>query len=268
MTGKSFIAGILSFVRQKARLARAFGVVVGLSGGVDSAVVAKLCVQALGKDKVLALIMPDGKSGKHDVQKAERFAKSLAIKYVVVDISAIARELEKQSDDGNKAVVGKKDKQGYAVVARKAKGNVRPRLRMAVLYYYANSLNYLVAGTGNKSELLTGYFSKYGDGGVDFLPIGGLYKTQVWQLARELKIASEIVDAAPSAGLWKGQTDEKEMGITYALLDKLLEKLYDEKKTASAAAKELNVPVATARKVEKMVLLSKHKREMPPVFLF
>jgi len=96
-----------------------------------------------------------------------------------------------------------------------ALANLSPRMRMAVLYYEARRLNYLVLGTGNKSEISVGYFTKYGDGGCDMLPIGGLFKTEVWELARFLKIPSELIEKAPSAGLWEGQTDEGEIGMSY-----------------------------------------------------
>ncbi|MFN3966799.1 MAG: NAD(+) synthase, partial [Endomicrobiia bacterium] len=128
-----------------------------------------------------------------------------------------------------------------------ARGNLKPRLRMLVLYYFANKLNYLVAGTGNKSEIMMGYFTKYGDGGVDILPIGDLLKKDVIQLARKLEIPERIINKKPSAGLWPGQTDEEEMGITYKKLDKILE------------SKSKN------SKIENIIKKTEHKRKPPEI---
>jgi len=130
--------------------------------------------------------------------------------------------------------------------------NMKPRLRMATLYFLANSLNYLVAGTGNRSELTLGYFTKYGDGGVDLLPIGDLLKSDVRTAARELGVPDEIVEKAPSAGLWLGQTDEAEMGFSYEVLENHL--------TNGPAA----VSPALAMRIERLIRQSEHKRSLPP----
>jgi NAD+ synthase len=129
---------------------------------------------------------------------------------------------------------------------------------MITLYYFANNLNYLVAGTGNKSEALVGYFTKYGDGGVDILPLGGLLKTEVRELARELDIPEKIIDKTPSAGLWQGQTDEAELGITYQDLDKTLQALESGKTSA--------LPPKLVAKVKNLIAISEHKRRPPPIF--
>jgi NAD+ synthase len=129
---------------------------------------------------------------------------------------------------------------------------------MISLYYLAQSHNYLVLGSGNKAELLVGYFTKYGDGGVDLLPLGDLSKTQVWELARELGVPQEVVDRPPSAGLWPGQTDEGEMGITYHELDRVL--------AAIEAGETAGIKPATLDKVRGMIADSAHKRAVPPVF--
>ena len=131
--------------------------------------------------------------------------------------------------------------------------NVKPRLRMAALYFIANSLNYLVTGTGNRSELTLGYFTKYGDGGVDLLPIGGLLKSEVRALGRELGVPDHVIDKPPTAGLWMGQTDEAEMGFTYDTLEAYL------KKGSSA------VPGAVAGRIDLLRKISDHKRALPPV---
>jgi NAD+ synthase len=131
--------------------------------------------------------------------------------------------------------------------------NIKPRLRMTTLYFIANSLNYLVAGTGNRSEIALGYYTKYGDGGVDLLPIGGLLKSEVRALARELNVPAPIIDKPPSAGLWIGQTDEAEMGFTYDALERYL--------TQGRGA----VPASVADRIEQLRASSEHKRALPPI---
>ena len=137
--------------------------------------------------------------------------------------------------------------------ARVPFANVKPRLRMSTLYFVANSLNYLVAGTGNRSELTIGYFTKYGDGGVDLLPLGQLTKSEVLAMARDLEVPESIIDKTPSAGLWAGQTDEEEMGFTYADLERYLQKGPD------------GVAPALAMRVERLVRATDHKRSGPPM---
>jgi NAD+ synthase len=139
------------------------------------------------------------------------------------------------------------------IQARRPLANVKPRLRMTALYFLANRLDYLVAGTGNRSELSIGYFTKHGDGGCDLLPIGRLLKSEVRSLARELKVPSTIVDRTPSAGLWLGQRDEEEMGFTYAELERYLEE------------GPQGVSPALAMKIERLIRASEHKRELPPM---
>ena len=238
---------IEAFVRSRVRAAGAKGVVVGLSGGVDSAVVAALCVAALGRRRVLALLMNEDWQAS---LQAEKYAGQLGIACRKVGITPILRSFE--------LAAGRTS-------ARLATANLKPRTRMAILYYFANSMGLLVAGTGNKSEIQTGYFTKYGDGGVDFLPIGGLYKTQVRALAAFLKVPDAIIDAPPTAGLWKGQTDEGELGITYGELDKLLHLMHDQKLSAAKAAEKAGTALKTAKLVEKKMLAARHKLEMPPV---
>nr|MCU0256832.1 NAD(+) synthase [Vicinamibacterales bacterium] len=138
--------------------------------------------------------------------------------------------------------------------ARLAQANLKPRLRMTTLYYVANRLNYLVAGTGNRTEIAIGYYTKYGDGGVDLLPLGALVKSEVRALARELGVPAPIIEKPPSAGLWIGQTDEGEMGFTYAELEDYLLRGPDA------------VAPATVMKIERLVRASEHKRHLPPVF--
>lgn len=214
---------------------------MGLSGGVDSSVVATLVKEAVGKDRVLALILPCH-SQRQDLKDAQLFAKKLAIKTKALDLSNIYDNLRRILP-----------KAGSLAVA-----NLKPRLRMLILYYFANKLNYLVCGTGNKSEIMCGYFTKHGDGATDILPIGDLLKKQVRSLAKELKIPQHIIDKPPTAGLWSGQTDEGEMGITYPELDDILERLEDKKRQLLPKKK-------VDDKVREMIKRSEHKRQGPKI---
>ena len=198
---------LTSFIRKKVREAGAEGVVLGMSGGIDSTVVAVLCAKALGPKKVIGLSMPESNvSDSQDVADAHEMAKKLGIDFKMVDITIALDGIHKSVID-------------YKSGARLPNANMRPRVRMVILYYYANLLNRLVVGGGNRSELRTGYFTKYGDGASDMIPLGCLYKTQVRQLADHLGIPKRIIYKVPTAGLWKGQTDEDELGIQYEKLD-------------------------------------------------
>jgi NAD+ synthase len=229
---------ISEWLQTQVRSAGAQGLVVGLSGGVDSAVTAALAKRAMG-DEVLGVLMPCH-SQPIDAEHAMMVAETLNIETISVDLGPVFDLLIERLPSAG----------------RMAAANVKPRLRMTTLYYLAAARNYLVAGTGNKSELMVGYFTKYGDGGVDLEPLGDLYKGQVWDLARFLEVPQAVIDRPPTAGLWDGQTDEGEMGLTYALLDSML---------ALIEAGETNrVDSATLAQVKKMISASEHKRQMPP----
>ncbi len=231
---------IADFIREQVKAANASGVVLGLSGGVDSAVVAFLCVRALGRESVLATIMPEkGVTAEEDVQDAIELARMLGIEYKVIEISDIVKKLIEKLGKGSKI----------------AEMNLKPRIRMMINYYYANSLNRLVAGTGNKSEISIGYFTKYGDGGVDFQPIGDLYKTEIFEFARFLGVPEKIVRKKPTAGLFVGQTDEGEIGMSYAELDEILRLI----------EKGLRRDDEKFLRVLKLVKGSEHKRRLPPI---
>lgn len=231
---------ISNWIRVQVEHAGKKGVVLGLSGGIDSSVVAVLSKEALG-DNVFGLIMPC-KSSSTDEKLAVELASSFDIKTKRVDLSNLFRELISIDPEAS-----------YL-----AKSNLKPRLRMIVLYYFANSWDYLVAGTGNKSELMTGYFTKYGDGGCDILPLGGLLKTEVRKLAQDLNIPSEIVNRPSTAGLWDGQTDEEEIGISYESLDECIQAMERD----DLKAVERN----NLAKVRLMIENSSHKRNSIPVF--
>ncbi len=240
---------ITNFIRKVVNEANAEGVVVGLSGGVDSSTTAFLCVKALGKEKVLGIIMPErGVTREEDIDDALKVCEILEIDYKFVEINPMVEVFLNELGEGNKIAVA----------------NLKPRIRMIINYYYANNMNRLVAGTGNKSELMTGYYTKYGDGGVDFLPIGDLYKTEVFELAKFLGVPKRIIEKAPSAGLWIGQTDEGELGITYTKLDTILKAL-EMGINPEEIPKKFDVSEEEVRRVVELVEKSRHKREPPPI---
>ncbi|MHB8105142.1 MAG: NAD(+) synthase [Dehalococcoidales bacterium] len=227
------------WIKEKVTEADCKGAVLGMSGGIDSSVVAALCVRVFPKN-TLGLIMPCHSSEK-DKEHAEMMAKkfSIATKTVVLDdiYDAYLKILP--------------DFKPEASLKQLAQANLKARLRMITLYYTANQLKYMVIGSGNRSELTVGYFTKHGDAGVDVLPLGNLVKKEVRELARFLKIPQEIIDKAPSAGLWAGQTDEGEMGFTYEDLDCYI-------LTGKA-------PDALKKRIEGMHAASAHKCATPPI---
>ncbi len=241
---------IESFIKNEVKAARAKGAVVGMSGGLDSSTVAKLCVSALGSSNVLGLILPSSEEGE-DIADALNLARSLEIAYEVIDIKQIISVFQQSCKHFKRR-------------KRLPRANLIPRIRMAMLYYHANLLNYLVIGTGNKSEILTGYFTKYGDGAVDILPIGDLYKTQVRMLAEYIEVPKHILNKIPTPGLWKGQTDEGELGITYSELDLILFAL-EKGLSKEEIQRETQLPSSKIELVLERLARSKHKREMPPV---
>ncbi|PIP20250.1 MAG: NAD(+) synthetase [Candidatus Omnitrophica bacterium CG23_combo_of_CG06-09_8_20_14_all_40_11] len=231
---------IIFWMRKQLKDSGAKGIVMGLSGGVDSAVVAALAKEAFGKGRVLALILPCH-SQVQGLKDALLVARQLGIETKTLDLSDIYDNLIRILPEAG----------------RRALANLKPRLRMSVLYYFANKFNYLVCGTGNKSEIKVGYFTKHGDGATDILPIGDLLKRDVRKLAKQLGIPTRIITKSPTAGLWPGQTDEGEMGITYPELDDILERL-ENKKRQVLSKKKIN-------KVKEMIKRSEHKRQGPKI---
>jgi NAD+ synthase len=238
---------IESFIAHQLKASGREGVVLGLSGGVDSALVAKLCADAVGPRKTLALGLPEVAGGP-DLADARAWARELGIGFRVVPIRPFLAPFEEHL----------KPKKADRV----ARGNLRARVRMIVLYFVANVEDRIVMGTGNKSEILTGYFSKFGDGGVDFQPIGDLYKTQVRAMARHLGVPKRILSKTPTAGLWPGQTDEGELGLSYDELDRILLGL-ELQLESEAIAEKAGVRLDRVRRVEDLVAAGIHKRKMP-----
>ncbi|RAK11924.1 NAD+ synthase [Halanaerobium saccharolyticum] len=199
---------LVSWLQTEVQNAGLKGAVVGLSGGIDSSVTARLSQLAFGED-VLAVIMPCH-SSTQDREDALMAANKFGLQVVENDLSEIydhfLANLKESGIEGGKL----------------AAANIKPRLRMTALYYYAQAKNYLVVGTDNRSELKIGYFTKHGDGGIDLAPLGSLVKHEVKELAKVLEIPAEIIEKKPSAGLWAGQTDESEMGFSYQELDKYI----------------------------------------------
>ncbi len=235
------IEHVTGWIRHQMKLAGAGGAVLGLSGGLDSSVLGVLCKRALGPS-VRGLMLPCHSDPVDEVH-ARLVAERFDISTETIDLGPAFDLLASILPPGDKLAVA----------------NLKARLRMMVLYYYANQLGYLVMGSGNKSELMVGYFTKYGDGAVDLLPLGGLLKTQVRVLASELGIPREILDKPPSAGLWKGQTDEGEMGITYEELDMALVALQGVRQEDTPGDDVLE-------QVRRMVANTQHKRLPIPTY--
>ena len=233
---------LILWIRDKVLAAGCKGVVVGISGGLDSSVLAVLCHRAFPQS-MLGLLMPCY-SSQEDVEHARTMVSKFSIPIKTVVLDTVFNTLLKALPD---------DRVDPSV-SRLAEGNLKARLRMLTLYYFANQLKYMVAGSGNRSELSIGYFTKYGDGGVDILPLGGLVKGQVKELGSFLGIPQEIIDKPPSAGLWQGQTDEGELGLSYDELDRYL--------ITGKASNELR------ERIESMIAASDHKRLPPPVASF
>lgn len=254
------------FVQSVVADAGADGVVVNLSGGIDSSVTATIAVEALGSSRVTGLVLPAGPTATDDVDDAIHLAEELVVDYRVIDVEPVVERFAAllRDDDGvSTATIG--DDPPTERDRQMALGNLAARVRMALAYFHANLADRLVLGTGNRTELELGYFTKYGDGGVDALPLGDLYKTQVRDLARELGVPDRIVEKPPTAGLWDGQTDEGELGASYAVIDAILRELNEHGQTITATATELGLDVSVVDRIATRMSASQHKRRMPPI---
>jgi NAD+ synthase len=251
---------IASWLRFQMEQVGASRLVLGLSGGIDSAVVCALSTMAACPSRVIAAIMPIH-SRPEDMRDAELVASAFDVIPRMIDLvpahDAVIAAMP--GDDAAGLEDANVDPARQAMRRRLAGANVKPRLRMTSLYFLANRYNGLVVGTGNKTELAIGYFTKYGDGGVDVLPLGDLDKTAVRGLARALGVPEPVISKAPSAGLWEGQTDEAEIGVTYEELDRVL---------ASIASGEPGEPLDSDRmdRISALISASEHKRRAIPVF--
>lgn len=242
-------------IRSRIRKAGAEGGVVAMSGGLDSSLVAKLASEALG-GKLVALLMPEDRVTRpEDTEHARAWAEELGVEYRLVEIGKALRPFEA-------AFKGMKGEKGRRLVAW---GNVKPKVRMVLNYMVANLESRIVIGTSNKTEMLLGYTTKYGDGGVDIQPLGDLYKTQVRQMARYLGIPGPILEKAPSAGLWPGQKSEEELGGTFEELDSILYLIVERGYSTREAAQKLGEDLAFVRRIYERVRVNEHKRKTPTI---
>jgi len=241
-------ADIADWIHQQVAQASAQGLVVGLSGGLDSAVVARLCQMARPAQTVAAILPCH--SDPRDEQDASLLVSHFGLQAVRLDLGPSYDLLTGELKTLTAQLPSEHVLAGPStdLKTRLPLANLKPRLRMSVLYFLANSMNYLVAGTGNRSELTIGYFTKHGDGAADLLPIGRLLKSEVRELAVDLGIPQAIIDKPPSAGLWAGQTDEAEMGFSYSDLERYL--------VDGPGA----VAPALAMRIERVIRSTEHKR--------
>ena len=243
----SMVSRIRSFISGQIIGAHADGVVLGLSGGIDSAVLAYLCSSDELLKKTLAIIMPDTAiTPQSETADAQRIISILGMQYKLVDISPILREYTM-----------------YLEPNAKARANLGARIRSDILYYYANAKNMLVLGSSDRSEHLIGYYTKYGDGASDITPIISLYKLQIRELARHLGIPNHIISKKSSPFLRKGDEAEKEIGATYEEIDSALWCMLEKNMSADEAAKTAKIDPATVQKIARMNTASRHKRTVP-----
>ncbi len=236
------------FLKEEIENRRAQGVVFGLSGGIDSAVIASLCSRYV-KGKSLAIIMPNSKiTPKIDTEDAIKIVDSLSLEYKLIDIGFIHKEYSKYLEPNPLAF-----------------GNLGARIRANILYYYANARNYLVLGSSDKSEFLIGYFTKFGDGAADLLPIASLYKTQVREFAKRLGISEGIISKPSGPHLWEGHTAENELGLTYEEIDSILYCLVEKNQNPDDVSKTTQIPVYDVEKIYRMYRRSEHKRTMAKI---
>lgn len=244
---------IIKFIKEYVKQSGRKGIVLGLSGGLDSAVVAVLAKRALDGNNIHCYYLPMiDEKGNFDKDHIENLCKRYDLTYRTKEIMMDVEGIVDDSLNG---------------ITRVAYGNIKARIRMAILYQYANRINCLVVGTTNKSEWMIGYFTKHGDGGADLKPIQHLYKTQVYDLAKYLDIPNEIVDKPPTAGLWDGQTDECELGMSYSYLDEILQFIEKhqliEKEDSNYTTEGLDIKKEDIDRVIDMINKSKHKRKLP-----
>lgn len=237
---------IEKFLSDEIEKNHAKGVILGLSGGIDSAVLAYLCKRQI-KEKTMALIMPDtSMTPKSETDDALKMISLTGIEYKLIDIKPIVNEYSMYLEPNDWA-----------------KGNLRARIRTNILYYYANSKNYLVLGSSDKSEHLMGYFTKYGDGASDITPIISLYKLQVREIAKYLGVPENVILKKSSPHLWKDHVAEEELGATYEEIDSILYCFFEKKKTIDQTAELTQIEKTIVEKIYQLNINSEHKR-LPP----
>ena len=239
---------IVKFIQSKVSEAKTDGIVVGLSGGIDSTLIAYLACEVVGKENVFGIIMPSTTTPTEDKIHGISIAQGLGIDYKEIAIDSILNEFlfMTQLEEDNLAI-----------------GNLKARIRMSIIYFYANQKKYLVSGTGNKSEILIGYFTKHGDGACDIEPIGDLYKTDVFKLSRYMGVPEDIIEKPPRAGLWNNQTDEAEIGMSYDLIDQILYQYCEKSKKDKEISEMLEIPVDDVDMIIDKINRNKHKSKVP-----
>jgi len=240
---------LVEFLRNETQRIRISKAVIGLSGGIDSAVSTYLTVKALGKENVLSVLMPYKTSSRESITDAEDVVKILGNRSKMIEITEMVDSFINK--------IGDNDISGIR------KGNIMARVRMILLYDQSAKENALVIGTGNKTEILLGYTTLFGDSACAINPLGSLYKTQIFELAKHLGVPKQIIEKKPSADLWAGQTDEGEMGLTYAEVDKYLYHKIDENKSQEDLIK-LGYSTDYINKVDNMIIKNRFK-SLPPV---
>ncbi len=244
---KEVVTIISDFITTYVQQSKTKGVIIGLSGGIDSAVAAILCQQCLGTKRMKCLFLPEKTTPALDIKHVKTLEKRYALSVLNKDISSLVQAAEDNCVVKPDAI---------------ALSNIKARLRMILLYEHANMTNRLVCGTSNKSELLIGYFTKYGDGGSDILPLGDVYKTHIYQIAEYLKISSEIIKKSPCAGLQNDQTDEADIGLCYETLDSILYGL-ERMQSIETIATQAQVSTKEVLRIQQMRKNSQHKRRRP-----
>ena len=243
---------IQDFIKTRVTEAGVKGVVIGLSGGIDSAVTVTLAVKSLGTENVFPIFLQNKNSMESDINDIKTLCKLLKFELTQIDIQSVIDQFAASIDIPEES-------------SELAWMNIKPRLLQTYLYFHAIRKSYLVCGAGNKSEIMIGYFTKYGDGGVDILPIGDVYKTHVYQLAEYLKLPKSFREKPPSAGLIKGQTDEAEIGMSYTELDSILYRL-ELFQTDEQIAELSQISLQKIKKVRSLIYKSEHKRRGPIIF--
>ena len=243
LNSEKVVHQITKFISEQVKSRKKNGVVIGLSGGLDSSVCLVLASKALGKNRIFGLIMPErGQTPQKDIDNAYDLAHKLRINYKEIHFEHAKKILLANLPND-----------------RLSAGNLSARLRMSLLYHYAGKSNLLVLGTSDKSELMIGYFTKFGDGGADILPLGGLYKSQVKLLGKKLGLTEQIINQPSSPRFWKGHVAEKELGLTYHEIDTILRYYLDKNLESCDLSKKKK------KLVTDMVRKSRHKRELIPV---
>lgn len=233
---------IEKFLSEQIEKQHAKGVILGLSGGIDSAVLAYICKRKL-KEKTLAIIMPDTSIIPAETEDALKMISLTGIEHKLIDIKPIVNEYAM-----------------YLEPNKKSRGNLRARVRTNILYYYANSKNYLVLGSSDKSEHLIGYFTKFGDGAADLTPIISLYKLQIREIAKYLGVPDNIISKKSSPHLWEDHEAEEELGVSYEEIDSILYCLVEKKLSADETAKITQIDNSTIEKIYELNRNSEHKR--------